>query len=222
MLIVQYCAIVAAFICFCVLLSYLIRIIRAGKPKDLSNKSGDTKKGILYANTEAMLPQNKESAYLHIPSYASGMLFHIGTFGSLLLFILSFIPSFNCWLTYERIHLILPAILIITCACGYLLFFKRMFSKDLRDLSNPDDFISNAFISTFQLSTLLYLIMPTNNGIVIFYYVWCTLLFLYFPLGKLRHAVYYFAARYHLGFFYGWRNVWPLRENTNDHTINEE
>ena len=33
------------------------------------------------------------------------------------------------------------------------------------------------------------------------------------PLGKLRHAVYYFAARYHLGFFYGWRNVWPNKEN---------
>jgi hypothetical protein len=32
------------------------------------------------------------------------------------------------------------------------------------------------------------------------------------PLGKLRHVVYYFAARYHLGFFYGWRNVWPNHE----------
>ena len=28
-------------------------------------------------------------------------------------------------------------------------------------------------------------------------------------VGKLKHVVYFFAARYHLGFFYGWRNVWP-------------
>lgn len=212
MLIIQYCAIAAAFICLCELLSYLLRIIRAGKPQDLSEKSGSTGKGILYANTEAMLPQNKESAYLHIPSYATGMLFHIGTLGSLLLFILLFIPSFNCWLTYEPIHIILPAILVVTCACGYILFFKRVLSKDLRNLSNPDDFISNAFISTFQLATLLYMFMPNNNVIITCYYVWCILLFLYFPLGKLRHAVYYFAARYHLGFFYGWRNVWPLQK----------
>jgi len=67
MLIIQYCAIAAAAICLCALLSFLLHVIRAGNPKDMSEKSGDTGKGILYANTEAMLPQNKESAYLHIP-----------------------------------------------------------------------------------------------------------------------------------------------------------
>jgi hypothetical protein len=32
---------------------------------------------------------------------------------------------------------------------------------------------------------------------------------LYIPAGKLRHTVYFFAARYHLGYFFGWRGVWP-------------
>jgi len=50
------------------------------------------------------------------------------------------------------------------------------------------------------------------GSVTILYYISSILLFLYMPLGKLRHAVYYFAARYHLGFFYGWRNVWPNNE----------
>jgi nitrate reductase gamma subunit len=45
------------------------------------------------------------------------------------------------------------------------------------------------------------------------YYFISIILFLYLPFGKLKHAVYYFAARYHLGFFYGWRNTWkPKKE----------
>ena len=214
MSVIQYLSIAATIFCFCSLLSFFFKIVRLGKPQDLSERSGDTGKGILYANTVAMMPQNKESAYLHIPSYASGMLFHIGLFSSLLIYILSFFPFFNHWISgSDRIHLIIPVFLIVTCTCGYLLLIKRACSKDLKPLSNPDDFISNAFVSTFQLTTILYLIMPTQNVIVTLYYIVCILMFLYMPFGKLRHVVYYFAARYHLGFFYGWRNVWPLKEN---------
>jgi len=41
------------------------------------------------------------------------------------------------------------------------------------------------------------------------YYVTAALLLLYIPVGKLRHLVYFFAARYQLGYFYGWRGSWP-------------
>ena len=161
-----------------------------------------------------MMPQNKESAFLHLPEYASGMLFHIGLFTCLLLFVLSFFPFFNRWISGpDKIHYIIPCLLAVTAACGYILLLRRAFSKDLKPLSNPDDYISNALVSTFQLMTVLYLLMPTSQAVVTIYYVAAILLFLYMPLGKLRHAVYYFAARYHLGFFYGWRNVWPKHEN---------
>ena len=210
---IQLLAIAAAAVCLCGLLVFFIRVVRLGKPNDLSEKSGDTAKGILYSNTTAMLPQNKESAFLHLPSYVSGMLFHIGIFTSLLVFVLSFFPFFNRWISGpDRIHYIIPCILAVTAACGYILLLRRAFSKDLRPLSTPDDYISNALVSTFQLMTALYLLLPTVKTVVTLYYVSTILLFLYMPLGKLRHAVYFFAARYHLGFFYGWRNVWPIRE----------
>ena len=199
--------------CFVSLFVHFIRIVRLGAPKDKSEPSGSVKEGVVYSNTTAMMPQNKESAYLHLPSYASGILFHIGIFTCLIVFVLSFFPFFNNWICGpDKIHLIIGGVLIVTTACGYLLLCKRLFSKELRTLSTPDDFISNALVSTFQLMTMLYLFFPASKIIVTLYYIAVILLFLYMPLGKLRHAVYFFAARYHLGFFYGWRNVWPNKE----------
>jgi hypothetical protein len=214
MSIMQYLAIAAAAICLCSLFAFFLKIVRLGKPNDLSEKSGDTKQGVIYSNTTAMMPQNKESAYLHWPAYASGILFHIGTLVVLLVFVLSFFPFFNRWISGpDKIHCIIPCLLAVTAVCGYTLLLRRAFSADLKPLSNPDDYISNALVSTFQLMTMLYLLMPASKSVVTVYYVVAILLFLYMPLGKLRHVVYYFAARYHLGFFYGWRNVWPKREN---------
>lgn len=210
----QYLAIAATVYCFVSLFVHFVRIVRLGAPKDMSEPSGSVAKGVAYSNTTAMMPQNKESAFLHLPEYASGMLFHIGLFTCLLLFVLSFFPFFNRWISGpDKIHYIIPCLLAVTAACGYILLLRRALSKDLKPLSNPDDYISNALVSTFQLMTVLYLLMPTSQAVVTIYYVAAILLFLYMPLGKLRHAVYYFAARYHLGFFYGWRNVWPKHEN---------
>ena len=210
----QYLAIAATLYCIVSLLVHFVKIVRLGAPKDKSEPSGSVKEGVLYANTRAMMPDQKESAYLHIPSYAVGMLFHIGLFCSLLFFVLSFFPFFNNWIGSGcNWHLILAIPPAIGTVCGLILFFRRLFSKDLKVLSMPDDFISTGLVTFFLLMTTLYLCLSTCCGsVTILYYISSILLFLYLPLGKLRHVVYYFAARYHLGFFYGWRNVWPNHE----------
>lgn len=210
----QYLAIAAVVYCLVSLFVHFVRIVRLGAPKDMSEPSGSVKEGVIYSNTRAMMPDQKESAYLHLPSYAVGMLFHIGLFCSLLFFVLSFFPFFNNWIGGGSVwHLILAIPPAIGTVCGLILFFRRLLSKDLKVLSMPDDFISTGLVTLFLLMTTLYLCLSTACGsVTILYYISCILLFLYMPLGKLRHVVYYFAARYHLGFFYGWRNVWPNRE----------
>ena len=214
MSIMQYLAIAAAVYCLVSLFVHFVRIVRLGAPKDKSEPSGSVKEGVIYANTRAMMPDQKESAYLHLPSYATGMLFHIGVFTCLLIFVLSFFPFFNRWISACNWHLLLAIPAALGTVCGVVLFIRRVVSKDLKVLSMPDDFISTCLVTFFQLMTTLYLCFPTCCGATtILYYISCILLFLYMPLGKLRHAVYYFAARYHLGFFYGWRNVWPNHEN---------
>lgn len=213
MIITQIIALIALAICFALLFAHFVRIIRLGKPTDFSEKSGDVAKGVVYSNTTAMMPNNKESAYMHIPSYALGMLFHMGTFSCFLIFILSFFRFFNNWLINDAfIHYIIPLFVAVTSIAGISLFIKRLINKDLHALTNPDDYLSNAFTTLFQIATLLYLLMPACTCTINSYYIMTAILFLYMPVGKLKHLLYYFSARYHLGFFYGWRNVWPQQK----------
>lgn len=198
----QWILIVSFAICFIACLSHLIRIIRLGKPKDYARIAGNVSEGIKYSMTKAMNPKAKESAYLHLPAYAAGMLFHVGTFLSFALLLLNILDiSFTLVVKY-----FLSFCLLLSVGGGLFIFFKRIMNQQLRSLSNPDDFISNILVNAFQLLTLLVFWTATMIQV---YYITAAVLFLYIPLGKLKHLLYFFSARYHLGFFYGWRNIWP-------------
>lgn len=198
-------AIVSSVICLGSLFFHGVRLIRLGSPKDYSQKRGNTSEAIGYAYTGAMSPLKKESAYLHLPTYTAGILYHIGTFMSLFLFILFLVRIFP-----EGIfNYTISAVLIITGLSGLGILIKRMSKQQLRTLSNPDDYISNLLVSLVQLITAFYLLYPDLAAL---YFMLISLLFLYLPLGKLKHTIYFFAARYHLGFFYGWRGVWPPKQ----------
>lgn len=198
----QWMAILSACICLLSLIIHASRVIRLGKPADYAQKKGDPDKAIQYAYTGAMSPIKKESAYMHLPTYLAGLMYHMGTFMSLFIFIL---VIFNIEVG-GILALICSGLLLITGLSGLGILIKRMALQKLRSLSNPDDYISNLLVSVLQLLSGLILIRPE---FIIAYYILVSLLFLYIPLGKLRHTVYFFAARYHLGIFYGWRGVWP-------------
>jgi len=144
----------------------------------------------------------KESAFLHLPTYISGILYHLGTFLSIFLFF------------FILAQVVLPGIFaylfsgffLITGGCGIGILIKRFVKHELRSLSSPDDYISNLLVTLFQILTALGLLFP---AILPAYFILASMLLLYFPVGKLKHAIYFFAARYHLGLFYGWRGVWP-------------
>jgi nitrate reductase gamma subunit len=112
---------------------------------------------------------------------------------------------FNVWLS-GWIMWMSAALFLSSGICGIGILVKRINKHELRSLSNPDDYISNILVTVFQLVSALTLIEPVYLPL---YFIITSALLLYFPLGKLKHAVYFFAARYHLGVFYGWRNVWP-------------
>jgi hypothetical protein len=186
---------------------HLIRLIRLGKPADFSTPLGEVHTGVAYSFTAGMSPKKKESAYLHLPTYAAGMIFHLGIFLSLLLYLvmLFYLPEPGSLLR------IIPAVLLsVSTVCGLAILIKRFVSPLLRNLSNPDDYISNMLVTLCQLTLALYLAFPATGKL---FWLISALLWLYFPLGKLKHAVYFFAARYHLGFFYGRRGVWPAPKN---------
>ena len=201
----QWLAIVSAIICLASLLIQAVKLISYGKPKEFAQKRGNTRKAIRYSYTGAMSPTRKESAYMNLPTYTAGLLYHLGTFLSLVLFILfisGFYPS-------GLLSIVLEVVLIISGVSGLGILIKRMAKQQLRALSNPDDYISNLLVSLVQLMTALMLL---NYGFAAAYFILISLLFIYLPLGKLRHTIYFFAARYQLGFFYGWRGVWPPKQ----------
>jgi hypothetical protein len=198
-------AFISLIICLSSIIYHFIRLVRLGNPLDFSKPAGKTGPAIKYSMTAAMNPAKKESAYLHIPTYTAGMIFHLGTFLSILLFffmLFCFIfPPLACW--------IIASILIISGSCGLSILIKRLAQKKLRDLSNPDDYISNILVTLFHYCSAVVLLYPDFS---IVYFILTSILLLYLPLGKLKHTIYFFAARYHLGFFYGWRGVWPPKK----------
>jgi hypothetical protein len=187
-------------ICLLSCIYHFFKIIRLGKPVDFSEPIGDVGSAVAYSFTGGMSPNKKESAYLHKPTYTAGLIYHAGTFLSIALF---FCFLFNIYFS-EIIDTILSGFLVISGLCGIGIFIKRLAKKELKSISNPDDYISNFLVTVFQLITAFSLIFP--NPV---YYILTSILFLYLPLGKLKHTIYFFAARYHLGLFYGKRAVWP-------------
>jgi hypothetical protein len=197
-------SLIALVICCISLAFHLIRLIRLGSPKDYSFRRGNLKSAVAYSFTGAMNPLEKESAYLHWPTYTAGILYHIGTFVSIIIF---FLLLFNISITGALLWGLL-CLLSASSISGLGIFIKRIALKKLRFLSNPDDYISNLLVTSFQIFTLNVIV---NGAFIPYYFVWTALLLLYIPLGKLKHSLYFFAARYHLGFFYGWRGVWPAK-----------
>ncbi|HPD64235.1 MAG TPA: hypothetical protein P5050_01995 [Bacteroidia bacterium] len=192
----------ASFVVCLIIYSFiLLKIIRLGKPRDYAKPSGDIQAGIKYSFTGALNPRKKESAYLHLPTYTAGLVYHAGTFLSLLLYVLSFF-----YLPYPDLMKIPIAVfLLISGLAGLGILIKRISLKKMRTLSNPDDYLSNVLVTSLHFLTSFFLM----GYAFAVYYLLTAFLFLYLPVGKLKHSVYFFAARYHLGVFFGSRNIWP-------------
>ena len=80
---------VAAFaVCIASLLYHLIKIVSLGNPTDLSSAKGNPKSAMPYAFIGAMSPKKKESAFLYLPTYSAGIVYHIGTFSAFIFFFL--------------------------------------------------------------------------------------------------------------------------------------
>jgi hypothetical protein len=201
----QWFSLISLALCLTILSFLLVRLIRLGRPKDFSKPTGDVASAVKYSFTGAMSPRKKESAYLHLPTYSAGILYHLGTFlcAGLFVWVLANMPI------PSPLRWIFVFFLTLTGLSGLAILIKRGYKKELRHLSSPDDYLSNLLVTGLHLLSALVLWLPSTGPV---YFVWTGLLLLYLPIGKLRHLLYFFAARYHLAYFYGWRNTWPPKK----------
>ena len=199
-------SIAALIVCLSSCLYHFTRLILMGRPGDFSRRTGNTTKAIKYSFTGAMSPGKKESAFLHLPTYTAGLVYHTGTFLAIILFFF-LLAGFEAGTAATYVF---SAVLLAGALSGTGILIKRMAVSRLRNLSCADDYISNILVTAFQYISILEITGLVPEAV---YFMTASLLLLYVPLGKLRHLVYFFAARYHLGFFYGWRNAWPPSKN---------
>ena len=183
---------------------HLFFSIRKSSINDFSHSKGSVLPAFFYSLTSGMSPLKKETAYLHFPTYLAGIIYHIGSFYSLLWIVFHlFEISQPYWLIQISIYFLFG-----TTLCGFGILLKRILNKKMRWISNPDDYFSNLLVSGFQLLSAFTLLHPSLTAYLYFY---TGILFIYIPVGKLRHIIFFFIARFYLALFYGRRGVWPKR-----------
>jgi hypothetical protein len=175
---------------------------RGGGRRDYSRPAGSAARGAWYNFTTGMLPWNKETARLHAAEFALGVALHAGLLLSLTsVIVLLVAPAAGAWLLTT-----LWPINLLSLAAGIGLLARRVGSKLLRTISVPDDYL--AVTATCGLLVLAVTFSFTTRSPVLLL-AYTTVLFAYLPLGKLRHAVFFFVARTDHGRRLGYRGVYP-------------
>lgn len=168
----------------------------------LAPAAGSPAAGVRYAFTAAMLPQAKESVRMHLPSYAAGVVFHLGTFAALGLLATTLagieLPAAFTWVAQ-----IVP---LLGAAGGLALLVKRVATPYLRGLSSPDDYAANLLTTSFAALAGAAVLHPP---LVPVWLVAAVLLLVYLPVGKIRHCVFFFSSRAFMGAFFGYRGTFP-------------
>jgi hypothetical protein len=174
-------------------------------PVDNSPIKGNLPNGIRYAFTTGMMPWAKESTRIHMIAYLRGIGFHVGIFAAIGAVIMSpwwqSLPSLLAWALFW--------ILIIGAVLGAAGAVMRLAEHNLRGLSLPDDHFAVWLTTLFIATTALALL---NEAFRIPTYIMSAVTFVYVPLGKIRHCLYFFFSRIFFGKFFGRRAVFPHPE----------
>ncbi len=202
LLLTQLLAAAAAVFCIAAFTIRLRTFLRLTVPKDRSQLKGSPNAGIAYALSLGMLPWAKESTRRHALAYLRGVGFHLTVFMVLGLFLAS--P----WL--GLIPGAVRAGLATLCGLGSLLalfgFLSRFIEKNLKALSTPDDYFAILLVSIFLAGAAAMLL---NLNLLPLFYLVSALVFVYMPLGKIRHCIYFVFSRLFFGRFFGRRAVLP-------------
>ena len=181
-------------------LAVKVLIARGGGRRDFSRRAGRPIVGLFYNFTVAISPGHKESARLHPAEFVAGVVLHAGVFAALAE-VLALLAGANVMVSWNAPLRVLAG---VGAATAIVLLVRRLQSPVLRALSTPDDYLAG--LATCGL--LVLAVFPAlGSGAALMTYA--AFLFLYLPLGKLRHAVFFFVARADYGWRLGHRGVYP-------------
>lgn len=205
MLIFQLLALAGLVVGLCGIYLRYTETKRRSLPKDNSPIKGNISHGITYAFTQGMMPWAKESTRIHMLAYLRGIGFHVGIFTAIGAVIIS---PFWMWIP-AILSQILSWILILGALLGAAGGIMRIAEHNLRGLSLPDDHFAVWLTTLFIAVTGLALV---NEAFITPMYLLSAAAFVYVPLGKIRHCLYFFFSRVFFGKFFGRRAVFPHPE----------
>ena len=182
-----------------------LELKRRALPTDKSPLKGNPARGISYAFTTGMLPWAKESTRIHRIAYLRGIGFHIGIFAAIGVLLVS--PLWG--LLPQALTLLLAAVLGVGSVLGAVGGVMRIAEKNLRGISLPDDHFAVWLTTLFIAVTALGVLNEAVRGPM---YLVAAITFVYVPLGKIRHCLYFFFSRTFFGKFFGRRAVYPHPE----------
>ncbi|UCE27085.1 MAG: hypothetical protein JSW52_12165 [Candidatus Coatesbacteria bacterium] len=184
------------------LLTWQLLAAWGGGRKDYSARAGSSARGVLYNFTAAMSPARKEAARRHPFKFAVGMVMHLGVVVAVLKVVVLLIKP-----TAPPIAPIpLGGFLAFAAAATSFLFVRRFFSKNLRPISDFDDYFAAFAVAVYLGIGSLHELNVINAGT--FLLVGAVVAF-YIPLGKLRHVLFCPVARFDLGRRLGYRGTFP-------------
>ena len=176
--------------------------IRRGRRRDYAVAAGNPTRGLIYNFTVAMLPGHKESIRLHPIEFAAGILLHAGIMLGLVELVLCIIRPGGA----VAVPQLLWPISVLSLSAGLGLLIRRVSSPLMRFLSVPDDYLAILATCGFVAAAAL---LPLGGAFELAFMIYAALLLIYLPLGKLRHAVFFFVARGEYGLRLGYRGVYP-------------
>ncbi len=193
-----------------VLVLQALRTRAFGTRPALAPAAGSAWRGLLYAFGPGMAPTAKESTRSHPVVWALGVSYHLGVFTSLaiLVWIVTRAGAEAQALPPPPLRAAGLALTALGVVGGVSLLARRARSATLRAISHPDDWVANLLTTGFVALAGARLAAPAIDPALL---GWAMLLLVYAPLGKIRHCLFFFVARGHLGRHYGRRATFPPR-----------
>jgi hypothetical protein len=173
-----------------------------GGPKVSAPARGSAGRGIAYALGRGLLPWEKESARRHLATYIGGIIYHTGVFCAFVV-----LGAIVAGISLPRPLIFLLRVgLAAGFASGLGLLVKRAALPLARALSRFGDYAANFLVDIFVALALAAALDPRPT---IPFMALSVILFLYVPLGKIRHCLFFFRSRIKFGRLLGRRVVLP-------------
>lgn len=149
-----------------------------------------------------MRPSKKESVSHYPLSFGLGLILHVGIF-------ISFLAAPGSILLPQilfSLRIVVGAAAGLALGACFVLLLRRICRPEVRAISPAEDYGANLLVAVFLAGAVAFSLGWIKGD----WFRWAAAaVLIYLPLGKLRHAVFFFIARADLGRRLGWRGVYP-------------